>query len=122
MLKNGGVVIDNVAYGNWNDGNTADNAPKPGKDESAGRYPDGSDTNTDSGDFAVLGSPSPGTQNSLDGGSSGGVIMPVDDEGVDEVSSGAIPVINSWGTGVAVLMFIIAGIVLLRRRLASQKV
>ncbi|NQT72992.1 MAG: lamin tail domain-containing protein [Chloroflexi bacterium] len=121
ILNNGGVVIDSVAYGSWDDGNTADNAPKPGKDKSAGRYPDGSDTNADSGDFTVLGAPSPGAQNSLDGGSSGGAIGVGDGEDVDEGSSGAIPAINGWGMGLAVLVFIVAGVVLMRRRQSSLK-
>lgn len=121
ILKSGGVVIDSVAYGNWNDGNTANNAPKPGKDKSAGRYPDGSDTNADSGDFTVLGAPSPSAQNSLDGGSGGGAVGPGDGEGVDEGSSGAIPAINGWGMGLAVLVFIVAGVVLMRRRQSSLK-
>jgi hypothetical protein len=122
ILKQGGVVIDSVAYGNWDDGNTADNAPKPGKDKSSGRFPDGTDTNTDSGDFAVLGSPSPNSINSLEGGSSGGSITPVQGGGVDEGSSGAIPAINSWGMGIAILVFIIVGVILMKRRHSLLKV
>jgi len=119
ILKSGGVIIDSVAYGNWNDGNTSNNAPKPGKDKSAGRDLNSSDTNTDSVDFMVLGAPSPGAENSLDGGSSGGAIGGGDAGDVDEGSTGAIPAINGWGMGVAVLMFIVAGVVLMRRKQSS---
>ena len=48
------VLIDKVAYGNWDDGNTTDNAPVPDKGESCGRFPNGTDTDTDNVDFVVF--------------------------------------------------------------------
>jgi chitodextrinase len=62
-LENGTASIDHVAYGNWPDGNTADNAPAPGTGQSAGRYPDGQDTDTDSADFMLFNIPTPGAPN-----------------------------------------------------------
>ncbi len=64
-LDNGTVTIDQVAYGTWPDGNTADNAPAPGTGQSAGRYPDGQDTDTDSADFILFETPTPGAPNLL---------------------------------------------------------
>jgi hypothetical protein len=64
-LENGTASIDRVAYGNWPDGNTADNAPAPGTGQSAGRYPDGQDTDTDSADFILFDTPTPGAPNLL---------------------------------------------------------
>lgn len=64
ILKNAsGVVIDYVAYGNWNDGNTADNAPRPLTGQSDGRCPDGSDTDADNTDFRIFDVPTPGAAN-----------------------------------------------------------
>jgi len=64
--------IDSVSYGSWDDGNTADNAPAPGRDESIGRCPDGSDTDTDDVDFSIQ-TPTKGSANDcpVTGGSSG---------------------------------------------------
>jgi hypothetical protein len=64
-LDNGTVTIDQVAYGTWPDGNTSDNAPAPGTGQSAGRYPDGQDTDIDSADFLLFDAPTPGTSNRL---------------------------------------------------------
>ena len=58
--------IDKVAYGDWDDGNTADNAPAPGEDESTGRCPNGSDTNVDNVDFTVFATPTPLAANLAD--------------------------------------------------------
>ena len=58
--------VDRVAYGDWDDGNTADNAPAPGEDESTGRCPNGSDTNIDNVDFIVFATPTPGAVNLAD--------------------------------------------------------
>jgi PKD repeat protein len=45
------TVVDAVSYGNWNDGDTTNNAPTPAKGESIIRFPDGADTNTNSIDW-----------------------------------------------------------------------
>lgn len=59
-----GDLKDRVAWGDWDDGNLADNAPNPDKDGVIGRYPDGKDTDIDSNDFVKL-SPSLGSTNHL---------------------------------------------------------
>jgi len=53
----GAAFVDTIAYGNWDDGNIGDNAPVPGVDESAGRWPNGSDTDVDSDDFVIFDNP-----------------------------------------------------------------
>ncbi|CAD6492631.1 MAG: Lamin Tail Domain protein [Candidatus Argoarchaeum ethanivorans] len=58
--------IDKVAYDDWDDGNTADNAPKAGAGESTGRFPNGVDTNNDSADFRVFDNPTSGAPNIID--------------------------------------------------------
>jgi parallel beta-helix repeat protein len=58
LLKNG-VVIDQVAYG------TAGEAPKPSTNESAGRSPNGMDTDNDSADFRTFDNPTPGAPNTI---------------------------------------------------------
>ena len=60
ILKNGVDEIDKVAYGNFDDGDTSDNAPAPESGASAGRYPDGKDTDVDSDDFIIFEVPTPG--------------------------------------------------------------
>jgi len=65
ILKNGSLEVDKVAYGNYNDGNTADNAPAPGAGKSAGRCPNGVDTNNDSADFRVFDVPTKGAPNTI---------------------------------------------------------
>ena len=71
-LNNGGDIIylndttaniDKVAYGSWDDGNTADNTLAPGKNKSAGRYPNGVDTDVDVDDFQIFDNPTPGAGN-----------------------------------------------------------
>jgi len=64
-LNTSTAIVDKVAYGNWDDGNIGDNAPAPGDDESAGRYPNGVDTNNDSADFRVFDAPTPGAPNTI---------------------------------------------------------
>ena len=53
ILRENGDIIDQVAYGNWNDGNINDNAPKAPKGNSTARVPNGVDTNNDEDDFAI---------------------------------------------------------------------
>ena len=59
------ATVDSVTYGSWDDGNFADNAPAPEAGQSAGRYPDGSDTNNDSADFRIFTTPTPGALNTV---------------------------------------------------------
>ncbi|MFA4837301.1 MAG: Ig-like domain-containing protein, partial [Dehalococcoidia bacterium] len=63
ILKNGTAQVDKVAYGNFADGNTTDNAPAPAQGKSTGRCPNGADTNVDNVDFKVLDIPTPGAVN-----------------------------------------------------------
>jgi len=59
------TTVDKVTYGDWNDGNEDDNAPKPGNDQPTGRYPNGVDTNNDSADFRVFNVPTKGAPNTI---------------------------------------------------------
>ena len=63
VLKNGATIVDQVAYGDYDDGNIADNAPAPGADNSTGRYPNGVDTDVDIDDFRVFTTPTIGASN-----------------------------------------------------------
>ena len=65
ILKNGGKEVDKVAYGDYDDGDHGDNAPKPDTGKSAGRHPDGVDTGVDSDDFQVFDTPTPGAPNTI---------------------------------------------------------
>jgi len=64
-LNTSTAIVDKVAYGNWDDGNIGDNAPTPGAGKSAGRYPNGVDTNNDSVDFRVFNVPTKGAPNTI---------------------------------------------------------
>ncbi len=48
-----GLIIDQVAYGNWNDGNLEDNAPKASDPNSVARLADGYNTRNNANDFRV---------------------------------------------------------------------
>jgi len=48
-----GLIIDQVAYGNWNDGNLEDNAPKASDPNSIARLADGFNTFNNANDFRV---------------------------------------------------------------------
>lgn len=48
-----GGEIDKVVYGNWDDGNLADNAERPDDPYSSARHTDGADTNNDFFDFIL---------------------------------------------------------------------
>ena len=65
ILKKGATEVDKVTYGNWDDGNTADNAPAPGSGESTGRWPNGADTDVDNVDFMVFETPTCGAANQI---------------------------------------------------------
>lgn len=53
ILKKVSVIVDKVSYGDYPDGNVADNAPAPGYGESVARVSDGSDTDIDINDFQI---------------------------------------------------------------------
>lgn len=59
-------LIDAVSYGNYDDGNAEDNAPAPGKGESAGRDPDGKDTGNNKENFKIFNLPTKGLPNNSD--------------------------------------------------------
>ncbi len=59
-LLNGATIVDEVTYGSQ-----TDNAPVPDTGESAGRFPNGKDTDVDADDFQTFGSPTPGTANAV---------------------------------------------------------
>lgn len=61
-----GELVDSVTYGEWDDGNSEDNAPVPIDGESIGRNPDGKDTDKDSEDFAVFSLPTKNLPSSAD--------------------------------------------------------
>jgi len=54
LLKKDSNVVDSVAFGIFNDGNTADNSPTPPTPKSAGRKSDGYDLGTDKNDFMIF--------------------------------------------------------------------
>lgn len=54
LKDNSGNVIDQLSYGDWNDGNTEDNAPQANDPNSLARKSDGYDTNIDKDDFMGL--------------------------------------------------------------------
>jgi len=57
------TVIDQVAYGNWDDGNVFDNALKTDDPNSVARLVDGLDTDIDYNDFRISSSPTKGLPN-----------------------------------------------------------
>lgn len=65
FLNDPTTTVDSITYGTWDDGNTADNAPAPEAGQSAGRYPDGWDTDNDSADFRIFTSPTQGAPNTI---------------------------------------------------------
>ena len=73
----GNKLIDQVAYGNYNDGDVADNAPWPNKGYSSARKTDGLDSGNNKSDFAETITPTKGSSNIItprqnSGGSGGG--------------------------------------------------
>jgi len=66
-----GLIIDDVAYGDWSDGDESDNAPRADDPNSVARIKDGQDTNNDFNDF-IESTPTKGTAN-IGGQFSGGV-------------------------------------------------
>ncbi|MDD5164861.1 MAG: DUF2341 domain-containing protein, partial [Patescibacteria group bacterium] len=63
ILKYNGNLIDQIGYGDFNDGNIHDNPDTPSKGESLIRYPDGQDKNQDDQDFLITATPTPGLAN-----------------------------------------------------------
>lgn len=77
LKKSDGTIVDQVSYGNWDDGNTADNAPKASDPNSVARKTDGGDTDNDLSDFAATTTLTKGTFNIITAPpASGGGIMP----------------------------------------------
>ncbi len=58
-----GQLIDQIAYGNYNDGNIADNAPLPGKGYASARITDGRNSGNNKTDFAETITPTKGGAN-----------------------------------------------------------
>jgi len=56
ILKNAGIVVDQVVYGKWDDetNNPDNNAPVPAQGKSLSRIPNGSDSDNDKSDFRIL--------------------------------------------------------------------
>ncbi|MFA6145758.1 MAG: DUF2341 domain-containing protein [Patescibacteria group bacterium] len=63
VLKYNKNLIDQMGYGDFNDGNIHDNPDTPSKGESLIRYPDGQDKNQDDQDFLITATPTPGSAN-----------------------------------------------------------
>ena len=61
-LKYQEVVIDQMTYGSWDDGNISNNALAAPDPQSLGRLPDGTDSNNGGADFKIL-QPTPGQPN-----------------------------------------------------------
>ena len=66
FIKNpNGIIIDQVSYGNWDDGNISDNAPKTEKGQSLARIIDGEDSDVDVVDFSLTITYTKGLPNSI---------------------------------------------------------
>lgn len=61
-LKYGDTTIDQIAYGNWDDGNISNNAPMTRDPFSVGRLPNGTDSGNNATDFIIM-DPSLGQEN-----------------------------------------------------------
>ncbi len=75
-LKYNDTIIDQISYGDFDDGDASDNAPEPSKGQSSARNIDGQDTNNDKNDFSITTTLTKGVANVItaviSGGSSGG--------------------------------------------------
>jgi len=65
ILKYGEKIIDQVTYGDWDDGNKEDNAPMTKNPNSVSRISDGYDTDQDNNDFRVSTTPTKGKSNKI---------------------------------------------------------
>jgi hypothetical protein len=96
-LLNSTTVVDEVTYGA-----AAGNAPVPITNESAGRYPNGEDTDVDSDDFTIFDTPTSGAENVL-----GDVSVEMDDYDILPSPSGNLtaPIMlqNITGYGTATI-------------------
>jgi len=62
-LKYNDTIIDQLSYGNFDDGNASDNAIEPSQGQSSARNIDGQDTNNDKNDFSATTTLTKGTAN-----------------------------------------------------------
>lgn len=65
LLDNTNVVVDEVSYGDFNDGQARDNAPTAAAGEAVARSPDGVSGGSDAADFRVTTTPTPGQSNQI---------------------------------------------------------
>lgn len=65
ILRYQSIIIDQVSYGDWDDGNKEDNAPTTNDPNSIARIDDGYDTDQDSADFKVSTTPTKGRPNQI---------------------------------------------------------
>ncbi|MDD5043736.1 MAG: lamin tail domain-containing protein [Patescibacteria group bacterium] len=66
ILKYQDKIIDEMTYGDWDDGEEGDNAPMAKDPASLARVKDGQDSNNDYRDFAITEKPTPGAANILE--------------------------------------------------------
>jgi PKD repeat protein len=66
LRDSAGVLIDSLTYGDWNDGNTEDNAEMASDPNSLARKEIGVDTRNNKIDFVLTGKPSKGFVNSIE--------------------------------------------------------
>ncbi|MGC9049126.1 MAG: lamin tail domain-containing protein [Patescibacteria group bacterium] len=66
ILKNRETIIDQITYGDFEDGYLLDNAPNPGQSKSIGRDPQSQDTNNDKNDFFLCKNITPGQRNEIE--------------------------------------------------------
>ncbi len=81
LKKSDGTIIDQVAYGNWDDGNISNNALKASDPNSVARIADGGDTDNDLADFAMTTTLTKNSANTITAPPSeetGGVSTPAD--------------------------------------------
>lgn len=65
LFESTGFIIDQVSYGNWQDGRAYNNAPAAQDPNSVARKDDGYDTDIDKNDFVVTPNVSPGAANAF---------------------------------------------------------
>jgi len=82
-LKYNDTIIDQISYGDFDDGDASDNAPEPSKGQSSARNIDGQDTNNDKNDFSIT--------TTLTKGVSNIITAPEIDTTVPEISLDSFP-------------------------------
>lgn len=65
LVSESGKLIDQVAYGDWDDGDASDNAPAARDPASTARRNDGKDGPDDASDFSATITPTPGSANRI---------------------------------------------------------